>query len=211
VHRFELISLQITVGKFLRFFDLSGEEAMKRIYTFAAVITAVFAFAFTSVQARSVDAPAVKPVQSIEQQVNKKIHMLTNYGVFDHITFQVNGSVVTLNGKVNSLGTKSEAAATVKRIPGVEEVINNIQNLPPSSMDDAIRVQTLRTLARGGLGGYFWEANPDVRIIVQNGHITLEGYVMNSGDRNRANILANGVSGVFSVTNNLIVGEERKY
>jgi|SRR5580765_1772308 hyperosmotically inducible protein len=183
---------------------------MKRIYTFAAVIAAVFAFAFTAVEARSLNAPSSKPTQSIEQQVNKKIHMLTNYGVFDHITFQVNGGVVTLNGKVNSLGTKSEAAASVKRIPGVEQVINNIENLPPSGFDDSIRVRTLRTLERGGLGGYFWEANPDVRIIVKNGHVTLEGYVMNSGDRNRANILANGVSGVFSVTNNLIVGEEKK-
>ena len=183
---------------------------MKRIYTFAAVIAAVFAFAFTSVEARSLNAPSSKPTQSIEQQVNKKIHMLNHYGVFDHITFQVNGGVVTLNGKVNSLGTKSEAAASVKRIPGVEQVINNIENLPPSPFDDSIRRRTLQTLARGGLGGYFWEINPDVRIIVKNGHVTLEGYVMNQGDKNRAYIYANGVSGVFSVTNNLIVGEEKK-
>jgi len=182
---------------------------MKRYYIFAAVITAVFAFAFTTIEAKSLNARSSKPTQSIEQQVNKKIHMLTNYGVFDHITFQVNGSVVTLSGKVNSLGTKSEAAASVKRIPGVEQVINNIENLPPSSFDDSIRRRTLQTLARGGLGGYFWEANPDVRIIVDGGHVTLEGHVMNSGDRNRAYILANGVSGVFSVTNNLIVGEEK--
>ncbi|MEP6849639.1 MAG: BON domain-containing protein [Acidobacteriota bacterium] len=174
---------------------------MKKTSLFTAIILGILAVGFlvagASAQSRTVD-----------QQVNRKIHMLTNYGVFDHITFQVNGPVVTLSGKVNSLGTKSEAGASVKRIPGVEKVINNIEYLPPSSFDDSIRQRVLATLARGGLGGYFWEANPDMRIIVENGHVTLEGYVMNSGDVNRANILANGVSGVFSVQNNLKVGDD---
>lgn len=177
---------------------------MRKINTFTAIIIGILALAFVSVNARD-----LKPQQTMEQQINKKIHMLTNYGVFDHITFQVNGSIVTLSGKVNSLGTKSDAAASVKRVPGVEKVINNIENLPPSSFDDSIRRRTLQTLARGGLGGYFWESNPDVRIIVEHGNVTLEGYVMNEGDLNRANILANGVSGVFSVTNNLIVGKSQ--
>jgi hyperosmotically inducible protein len=146
--------------------------------------------------------------RSLEQQINRQIHMVTNYGVFDHITFQVNGPIVTLSGKVNSNGTKGEAANRVKHIAGVEKVINNIEYLPPSSFDDSIRQRVLATLARGGLGGYFWESNPDVRIIVENGHVTLEGYVMNSGDVNRANVLANGVSGVFSVQNNLRVGDD---
>jgi osmotically-inducible protein OsmY len=36
--------------------------------------------------------------------------------------------------------------------------------------------------------------------------VTLEGYVANRGDSNLANILANGVNGVFNVRNNLVVG-----
>jgi len=174
---------------------------MKRTSFFNAIILGILAIGVFTVGGSAQS-------KTIDQAVNHKIRMLTNYGVFDHITFQVSGPIVTLSGKVNSLGTKSEAEASVKRIPGVEKVINNIENLPPSPMDDAIRVKTLRTLSAGGLGGYFWETNPDVRIIVENGHVTLEGYVMNQGDLNRANILANGVSNVFSVTNNLIVGKE---
>src|SRR6185369_4852499 len=172
---------------------------MKKINKFTAIIIGILALAVVNISAQ-------KSPRTMEQQINKQIHMVSNYGVFDYITFQVNGPIVTLTGKVNSLGTKSEAAALVKRVPGVERVINNIENLPPSSFDDAIRRNTLRTLAAGGLGGYFWEANPDVRIIVEGGHVTMEGFVMNSGDANRANILANGVSGVFSVQNNLVVG-----
>lgn len=174
---------------------------MKKTSFFTAIILGILAVGMFAVGASAQS-------KTIDQQVNHKIKMLTNYGVFDHITFQVNGPVVTLSGKVNSLGTKSEAEASVRRIQGVEKVINNIDNLPPSPMDDSIRRSTLRTLAAGGLGGYFWETNPDVRIIVENGHVTLEGYVMNSGDVNRANILANGVSGVFSVQNNLKVGDD---
>ena len=174
---------------------------MRRFNTFTAIIIGILALAVVSVSAQ-------KSPRTMEQQINKEIHMLPNYGVFDHITFQVNGPIVTLSGRVNSLGTKSEAEAYIKKVPGVERVINNIENLPPSPMDDAIRAKTLRALAAGGLGGYFWEPNPDVRIIVENGHVTLEGYVMNSGDLNRANILANGVFGVFSVQNNLVVGKD---
>ena len=171
------------------------------------MITAL-ALSFTTVEARSLDALKPKPVQSIEQQIVHKLRMLPNYGVFDHITFQVNGPIVTLSGKVISLGTRGDAAASVKRIPGVERVINNIEDLPPSPSDRSIRRQTLRALADKGLSGYFWEPNPSMRIIVDRGHISLEGYVRNKGDYNLANIIANGVPGVFSVTNNLIVGKQ---
>ena len=88
-------------------------------------------------------------------------------------------------------------------------MINNIENLPPSSFDDAIRRQALRTFSRYNLSGYFWEVNPDVRIIVENGRLTLEGNVMNSGDYNLFNVTANGINNVFKVTNNLVVGKPR--
>ena len=128
--------------------------------------------------------------------------------VFVHIAFQVIGGTVTLHGKVYSLSTKNQAARFVKDVAGVTNVVNNIQDLPPSPMDDRIRREALRTFASRGLSRYFWENRPDVRIIVDHGHVTLEGYVINSGDSNALNIYANGISGVFSVTNNLIVGKE---
>lgn len=147
--------------------------------------------------------------KTIEQQIHKKLLGLPNYGIFDVIKYQVNGGTVILNGKVHSLGTRSAAEAAVKRIPGVTEVVNNIENLPPSSFDDAIRRQALRTFSHYNLSGYFWENNPDVRIIVENGRLTLEGNVMNTGDYNLFNVAANGINGVFKVTNNLVVGKSR--
>jgi hyperosmotically inducible protein len=92
----------------------------------------------------------------------------------------------------------------------VETVVNNIEVLPLSNFDDSIRLRTLRTLQnRGGsLYRYFLGASPSVKIIVDRGNVALEGYVANRGDYNLMNILANGVPGVFSVRNNLIVEKE---
>lgn len=147
--------------------------------------------------------------RALEQKIYKELLRLPNYGMFDFINFQVNGSTVVLDGKVNSLGTRRQAARVVRDIPGVTSVINNIDDLPPSGFDDRIRRAAYREFARSGLSRYLWENRPDVRIIVENGHLTLEGYVSNRGDHNLFNILANGISGVFSVKNNLVVGRDR--
>src|SRR5262249_39089935 len=101
---------------------------------------------------------------------------------------------------------KSDAERAVKRIPGVTNVVNNINVLPLSSLDNRIRVQTYRAIfGYAGLYRYAMGANPSVHIIVNNGHVTLKGVVANQGDKNIANIRANGVPGVFSVTNDLLV------
>lgn len=175
---------------------------MKYIRSFA-----IITFAFLSLLA--FDAKAQTPQTVLEQKIFKKIIALPYYGVFDHISYKVDGRTVTLYGKVASLGTKRDAERAVKRIDGVETVINNIDNLPPSSFDNSIRRQIVREFYnRGGsLYRYLQEPNPSIRVIVENGRVTLEGYVSNRGDSNLANILANSVSGVFSVRNNLIVGK----
>jgi hyperosmotically inducible protein len=176
---------------------------MNKFRSFFAIIAAVAAISMASAAAPA----AVKPDKTIEQKVAHEINMLPYYGVFDHIAFQVSGNTVILNGAVNSLGTRRDAENRVKSISGVANVVNNIRELPPSSFDNAIRRQTLRTFIARGPSQYFWEPNPDVRIIVNNGNVTLEGYVYNSSDSNTLNILANGVSNVFHVQNNLIVGK----
>ena len=123
---------------------------------------------------------------------------------------QVNGGTVTLYGEVVRSSTRSDAAGRVKRLAGVTRVVNNIKVLPLSSFDDDIRRATYRSIARmGGLYRYLQGTNPSLHIVVDNGHVTLEGVVSGSGDRNLAYMAANRVPGVFSVKNNLRVeGEE---
>lgn len=171
----------------------------------------ILTFAFLSVFSFNANAQKTgKSASSIEQKIFKKINGLPSYGVFDNIKFQVDGGTVTLYGKVYSLGVKKSAENAVKNVEGVTEVINKIDNLPSSQYDNRIRYQIVREYAsRGGsLYRYLNEPNPSVRILVENGRVTLEGYVANRGDYNLANILANGVSGVFELTNNLIIEKE---
>ena len=182
---------------------------MKRSTTYTALIIAVLALSLTAVSAQSFSA-ANRSSSTIERDVHKKLRGMLRNGIFDHITFEVDGSTVVLGGKVISLGARSEAAAAVKRVAGVSHVINQIEELPPSPSDDRIRRAALRTFSSAGLDRYLSERNPEVRIIVDRGRITLEGFVSGSGDYNSMNIFANGIPGVFKVTNNLVIGKDTR-
>jgi len=148
-------------------------------------------------------------ISAIPNQVRHDLAMLPWYGVFDHLDYQVNGTEVILSGQVISehAVTKDDAARFVKSIPGVTKVVNNIEVLPPSRFDDQIRRAEFRTVfSQSDLGRYTMCAIPQVHIIVKNGHVSLEGVVMNQMDKNIAGIAANTVPGVFSVENNLRIG-----
>ena len=166
------------------------------------MVIAVAAFSFVTVNAQSQNVSQ----NAIEKKVFKEINQLPYYGLFDHIAFKVEGGTVTLYGKTNSLGTKKSAERVVRRIPGVIEVVNNIEELPPSSWDSQIRRGVVREFVNSaGVYPYIAGQRPQVRIIVENGRVTLEGYVPNKGTSNLMYLLANRVSGTFQVTNNLIV------
>ncbi len=183
---------------------------MKIFSSFITLIFAIFAFSFVDVNAQSFSGRGNVSVNSIERQVFKKIIGLPYYGVFDHIAFEVKGNTVILQGKVISLGTRKSAERAVKRIPGVQRVVNNIENLPLSSFDNSIRQRIVREFVNSaGLYPYIREPNPSVRIIVDGGRVALEGYVSNRGTANLMNILANGVPGVFKVENNLVIENNR--
>lgn len=142
----------------------------------------------------------------ITREVRHELVMLPYYGVFDNLVYKVDGSTVTLLGQVTRPTLKTDAERVVKSIEGVNRVINEIQVLPLSSMDDRIRLAVYRAVyGTSGLDRYGLQAVPPIHIIVSNGQVTLEGVVANEADKNLANIKANGVSGVFGVTNRLRV------
>ena len=140
------------------------------------------------------------------REVRHELIMLPTLNVVDNLSFRVEGSTVTLMGQVTRPVLKSDAENVVKKIEGVEKVNNQIEVLPLSPNDDRIRRDVYFALVRQPqLQKYFMQAVPPIRIIVKNGNVTLEGVVANKGDADVAKITANGVSGVFSVTNNLRV------
>ncbi len=142
----------------------------------------------------------------LEREVRHQLVMLPYYSVFDNLGYKVEGYRVELFGQVTRPTLKSDAENVVKRIEGVESVVNNIKVLPLSPNDDRIRLAEYRAIyGQAALNRYALQAVPPIHIIVDNGHVTLVGVVASEMDKNIANIQANSVSGVFSVTNDLRV------
>ena len=169
----------------------------------------------------------------IVKDVQKKLGGLTNYSVFDWITFATQGKTVILKGYASRPILKSEAERSLKNIPGIDSVVNQIEVLPLSPSDDRIRAATYNRIytqpslrkynanagnlrratgpgtsiaaAAGGITqdppiGYH-----AIHIIVDKGHVTLYGVVLNESDAAIAGMQANSTPGAFSVDNDLIV------
>jgi len=147
-----------------------------------------------------------KAEERIQKEVRHELLMLPYLSVFDHLAYKVDGYDVTLTGHVTRPTLKSDAENVVKRIEGVEKVDNQIEVLPLSPMDNQLRRRLYRAIyGYPALQKYDLPAIKPIRIIVKNGHATLEGVVDSEADKNLAGLRANGVPGVFSVTDNLVV------
>jgi hyperosmotically inducible protein len=172
---------------------------MKTLRAIAAL--AIMAVAPALVQAKTPSAPL-----TLEGKVRHELAMLPYFNVFDNLAFRVDGGTVTLFGEVTRPVLKSDAENAVKKIEGVSRVDNQIEVLPLSPFDNQIRMRTYRAIfGYGPLQRYRMGVIPSIRIIVKNGNVTLMGAVSNEMDRNLAYMRANGVPGVFSVTNQLQV------
>ncbi|MBO0910529.1 MAG: BON domain-containing protein [Acidobacteria bacterium] len=142
----------------------------------------------------------------IQREVRHQLLLLPFLNVFDNLAFKVDGYKVTLTGQVRNPTLKSDAANAVKGIEGVEQVDNQIEVLPVSPMDDGLRRRLFVAIyGYAPLQRYDMPVIKPIRIIVKNGHVTLEGVVDSEADKNLAGIRANSVPGIFSVTNNLQV------
>jgi hyperosmotically inducible protein len=177
------------------------------------LIFSMTALASTAIQDNQpTGALTQKSMDRIYKEVRHELVMLPYYGVFDNLAYKVDpDGTVTLLGQVSRPVLKSDAENAVKRIEGVEKVVNNIEVLPTSLNDDRIRRAVYRAIyGNSVLSQYQLRAVPPLHIIVKNGNVTLEGAVARQMDKQVAGIKANGVSGVFSVTNNLVVDEPDK-
>lgn len=172
--------------------------------------------------------PPAGSVEAIAQDVRREILTLPNFGFFDDIRFSIEGNTVLLTGYASRPTLKSSAENVVKNITGVERVRNNIEVLPLSRFDDEVRARTYvaiygdPALARynpnrgvpipfspariaAGITNDPPLGNHPIRIIVNNGAVTLVGVVDNPADRQIAEMRANNVFGALSVTNEIEV------
>lgn len=140
------------------------------------------------------------------REVRHELIMLPYFGVFDNLSFRIQGRTVILEGQVVRPVVKSDAGNSVKHIEGVEKVINNIEVLPPSPMDDRIRRAVYQSIySYGPLFKYGGMAVPPIHIIVKGGRVTLDGVVDSEADKGLAGMRANQVPDTFQITNNLRV------
>ena len=155
-------------------------------------------------QAQS-EAP-LSDAEFVRKEVRHELLILPYLDVFDYLEYRVDGNEVTLMGQVTRPQLKSDAERAVKRIEGVTYVNNEIEVLPLSPSDDRLRLRLFHFIyGYAALQKYALGVNKPIRIIVNKGHVNLEGVVDNEADKNIAFIRANSVSDVFSVRNNLQV------
>lgn len=146
----------------------------------------------------------------LAREVRQELLMLPYYSIFTDLAFKLNGSVVTLEGACPAeppYDLHKDAENVVKQIKGVTQVINNIKVLPLSPMDWQIRRAEARAIYGDPEIGmrYGNQAVPSIHIIVENGHVRLEGVVDNQFDDTLIRTRANAVPNVFSVDDDLVV------
>jgi hyperosmotically inducible periplasmic protein len=162
----------------------------------------------SGISARAQREVPAQATARISKEVRHEILMLPYFGVFDNIYGTVSGYDVTLIGQVTNPTLRKDAENAVKHVEGVEKVMNQIEVLPPSPMDDGLRLRLYRAIyGFPSMEKYAMPVVKPIRIIVKNGHVTLEGVVDSESDKNVAGIRANSVSGIFSVNNNLTVAK----
>jgi osmotically-inducible protein OsmY len=186
----------------------------KGFNTFLAAVLALgttgLAFA-TSADQRVASSSDARIEQRLSGEVRHELNMIPQFTVFDNLAYSVDGRTVTLFGQVRDAIVKDSAEARVKHLEGVEHVDNRIEILPASFNDDRIRRRVaLAVFNDSRLFNYGIQPVPPIHIIVKNGHVNLVGMVRTQADKDDAFIRANGVSGVFSVENNLQVEQPKK-
>ena len=156
----------------------------------------------------TVAGPAVEDVVLRNKLAEKLAYDRVGYGTtaFNALTIGVQDGVVTLGGVAYGPVDKDSAISLVENYPGVKDVVDNIEVAPLSPNDDRIRITEARAIyGAPQLNRYSMDPAKPIRITVVNGNVTLSGVVDNQADKDVANIRANGVPGVFKVTNNLQV------
>jgi hyperosmotically inducible periplasmic protein len=134
------------------------------------------------------------------------------YGIaFNVITLDVKDGVVTLGGTVHDYPSKDSAIGIAETTPGVKDIVDNIEVTPTSMFDDELRMKLYRAIyGAPTLQRYEMDPQKPIRIVVENGHVTLYGVVDSAMDKQIADTQASTVPGVFSVDNRLIALNEVK-
>lgn len=153
------------------------------------------------------------PDEQLRQKLADRLRYdRVGFGIaFNVLTLDVKDGVVTLGGTVRDYPGKDSAVGVVETTPGVKDIVDNIEVAPTSIFDDELRMKLYRAIyGAPTLGRYEMDPQKPIRIVVENGKVTLYGVVDSALDKQIAGTQANSVAGVFSVDNQLIALSEVK-
>ena len=171
----------------------------------AMLVLAGFAGANTAPAGPNTDA-------AVAAKAIHEIRMYSRYTIWDNVNLQVNGGAVVLTGQVSQPFKKQDLQRIVQRVPGVTSVTNQLEVLPLSPFDNNLRLRVARAVySSPSFSRYAMQALPPIHIIVNNGHVSLEGVVNNEFDKNLAGMRASTAGLSFGpVQNNLRVENPAK-
>jgi hyperosmotically inducible periplasmic protein len=156
-------------------------------------------------------AGANVPDEQLEQKLAQKLtYVREGYdNMFDYFALGVKDSVVTVQGQDRTGVGRDEALADIYNQPGVKDVVSDISVAPASRFDEELRLRAARAIYRDPmLSKYAIDPARPIRIIVENGHVTLYGSVNSTMDKTVAGLRAGQIPGAFSVENKLVVEKD---
>lgn len=148
------------------------------------------------------------PDAEVQAKLERKLHYdrIGYDNQFNFVDVSMKNGEATLTGATRSDVGRDSAVWIANNMPGVNAVVDNIKVLPVSGFDDRIRISAVRAIYRDPvLGRYASDPAKPIRIVVDNGKLSLYGTVATAMDKQIAGMRANQVFGVFSVQNNLEV------
>jgi len=157
----------------------------------------------------AVAGPNVPDAQLEQKLATRLTYVRVGYdSTFDYFALGVKDGVVTVEGQDRTGVGRDEALADIANMPGVKDVIDNISIAPVSTFDDGLRLRAMRAIYSDPvLRKYAIDPARPIRIIVDNGHVTLYGAVDSAMDKQVAGLRAGQLFGAFSVDNKLEVNK----
>ena len=146
--------------------------------------------------------------EQLEQKLATKLtYVREGYdSTFNYFALGVKDGVVTVEGQDRTGVGHNEAMADIANMHGVKDVIDKVTIAPVSNYDDGLRLRAARVIyGDPALSKYAIDPARPIRIIVDNGHVTLVGVVNSAMDKQIAGMRAGQLFGAFSVENKLEV------
>ena len=154
--------------------------------------------------------PKAESDLALAREVADRIRHYDLYSVYDNIDGSVHNGVVRLAGAVTEPKKATDILERIAKVRGVQAIDNHVEVLPVSQSDDRLRVRIATAIYSDPAFENYSRVDPPIRVIVNNGHVTLVGVVRAELERFKAESLTRMIPGVLAFENKVQVPSGRK-